>query len=294
MITVRPAASERALPDLVHDYGRMYGFVKPPIHGWTVRRLDRPGVVTDERAAELYPRLAGLDRVVVDLPRRDGDGLSEYHHGNDSGWDNATLFDMGFPVTAPDLAAYLVIQLDVLADACRSPRKRATEPQLARARGRHARAVCWSVSGTANGSGRSRIETAPGTRRAGASSRSCRMILGDRLPASVRPALVDGLPRERPAHRLRGRHGGVRTALAPRGGRLLAWPDLGADHAAHRRRPARLWRGRAGTRCGRALPRDVPPFGLRRELRGHHRPAPARSRLHLGREHVPASSPATT
>ena len=39
-----------------------------------------------------------------------------YHHGNDSGWDNGTVFDVGFPVKAPDLAAFAIVQMDVLAD----------------------------------------------------------------------------------------------------------------------------------------------------------------------------------
>jgi putative isomerase len=46
----------------------------------------------------------------------DGDGLPQYHHGNDSGWDNGTAFDAGFPVKGADLAAFLVLQMDVLAE----------------------------------------------------------------------------------------------------------------------------------------------------------------------------------
>lgn len=33
----------------------------------------------------------------------------------DHGWDNATVFDDGCPVAAPDLASYLVLQMDMLA-----------------------------------------------------------------------------------------------------------------------------------------------------------------------------------
>ena len=38
-----------------------------------------------------------------------------YTHGNDSGWDNASIFHEGLPVIAPDLSAYLVQQMDILA-----------------------------------------------------------------------------------------------------------------------------------------------------------------------------------
>jgi glycogen debranching enzyme len=39
-----------------------------------------------------------------------------YQHGNDSGWDNATTFDRDRVIESPDLAAFLVLQLEVLAD----------------------------------------------------------------------------------------------------------------------------------------------------------------------------------
>jgi glycogen debranching enzyme len=43
-------------------------------------------------------------------------GLCYYLHGNDSGWDNASVFHRGTPLCAPDLAAYLVYQMDTLAE----------------------------------------------------------------------------------------------------------------------------------------------------------------------------------
>jgi glycogen debranching enzyme len=46
----------------------------------------------------------------------DHDGIPQYNHGNDSGWDNASPFQVGLPVESPDLSAYLIIQMDVLAD----------------------------------------------------------------------------------------------------------------------------------------------------------------------------------
>ena len=45
----------------------------------------------------------------------DGDGLPEYAHGCDSGWDNGTGFEGCTPCASPDLAAWLVLQLEELA-----------------------------------------------------------------------------------------------------------------------------------------------------------------------------------
>ena len=42
--------------------------------------------------------------------------LPYYQHGNDSGWDNSTTFDVDRVIESPDLAAFLALQLDVLAD----------------------------------------------------------------------------------------------------------------------------------------------------------------------------------
>ena len=45
--------------------------------------------------------------------------MPQYNHGNDSGWDNCTAFDAGFPLEGPDLSAYLVLQMDALAEVAR-------------------------------------------------------------------------------------------------------------------------------------------------------------------------------
>lgn len=39
--------------------------------------------------------------------------LPHYKHGNDSGWDNASLFHAGMPVEAPDLASFLIRSYDI-------------------------------------------------------------------------------------------------------------------------------------------------------------------------------------
>jgi glycogen debranching enzyme len=46
----------------------------------------------------------------------DRDGIPQYNHGNDSGWDNSTAFNNGIPVESPDLAAFLILQIELLAE----------------------------------------------------------------------------------------------------------------------------------------------------------------------------------
>jgi glycogen debranching enzyme len=44
-----------------------------------------------------------------------GHPVPYYQHGNDSGWDNSTAFDYDRVLESPDLAGFLLVQLDVLA-----------------------------------------------------------------------------------------------------------------------------------------------------------------------------------
>ncbi len=111
-----------ALPDSVNDKAIVRSFTKPPIHGWTLRGLlegDRTRFLTPERLGEVYAPLSRWTRWWLTFRDADGDGVPQYNHGNDSGWDNSTAFDVGFPLESPDLSAFLVLQMDALADLAR-------------------------------------------------------------------------------------------------------------------------------------------------------------------------------
>lgn len=105
-----------ALPDSVTHAEVLRNFVKPPIHGWALDRIRavaaRP--LTAEELRTVHDRLAAWTRFWLVSRRAPGHDLPHYQHGNDSGWDNATVFDHDRVVESPDLAAFLVVQLDVL------------------------------------------------------------------------------------------------------------------------------------------------------------------------------------
>lgn len=104
-----------ALPDLMHDNGLMWGFVKPPVHGWTLNHLIDLGVATPERIADVYPKLVAWTNWWLAYRDLNDDGLPVYFHGCDSGQDNSTAFDAeGFPSTSPDLATFFALQLRCL------------------------------------------------------------------------------------------------------------------------------------------------------------------------------------
>ncbi|MCS5499359.1 glycogen debranching protein [Cnuibacter physcomitrellae] len=107
-----------ALPDSVTHSEVLYNFVKPPIHGWALRKLRASlgAPLAPSELVEIYDALAAWTRFWLDRRRVPGHPLAHYQHGNDSGWDNATTFDRDRVIEAPDLAAFLVVQLGVLAD----------------------------------------------------------------------------------------------------------------------------------------------------------------------------------
>jgi glycogen debranching enzyme len=106
------------LPDSVNTLLAQYNFAKPPVHGWAVRKMmrQRPDFFTADRLRQLYPALAAWSNWWLLHRTGMGSVLPHYLHGNDSGWDNSTLFDRGVPLAAPDLAALLALQCEVLAE----------------------------------------------------------------------------------------------------------------------------------------------------------------------------------
>ncbi len=122
------------IPDAIHDGHASYGWVKPPIQGWTISHLLRelPADANAPYLREAYDKLSRWTQWWYDCRDFDRDGACHYMHGNDSGWDNATIFDVAQPVEAPDLSAHLVLQCEALAD-------------LARRLNRPAEAMAWDA-----------------------------------------------------------------------------------------------------------------------------------------------------
>jgi glycogen debranching enzyme len=105
-------------PSSMNDREIRYTFSNPPVQGWALRRMwdTSPALRTPERMAEAYDYLSKWSNWLCNHRTWPGHVLPFYTHGFDSGWDNSTIFDEGVPVITPDQAAYLAIQLDVLAD----------------------------------------------------------------------------------------------------------------------------------------------------------------------------------
>lgn len=103
-----------------------------PVHGWGLRYMwnRNPALLTPERIAEAHDYLSRWTEWICRHRTWPGDRLPFHHHGFDGGWDNSSIFDQGVPVITPDYAAYVILQMDVLAD-------------LAEAMGRAEEAAGW-------------------------------------------------------------------------------------------------------------------------------------------------------
>lgn len=119
MLPFDDLAETGALPDSVCDRGPAYTFCKPPIHGWALSRMMERMSLSAEQTREAYEKLVRWTNWWLEFRDRDHNGLSEYDHGNDSGWDNSTPFLLPPPVELPDLQAFLVLQMETLADLAR-------------------------------------------------------------------------------------------------------------------------------------------------------------------------------
>lgn len=102
------------IPDAVTDSSIVWNFVKPPIHGWTLLKMMEHMKLTAAQKELAYTCLSRWTNWWYEFRDNDGNGVCEYYHGNDSGWDNATVFKDTPAVKSPDLSAYLVLQEEAL------------------------------------------------------------------------------------------------------------------------------------------------------------------------------------
>lgn len=181
-----------ALPDSINDRDLVLNFTKPPVHGWALREMMARG--WQPTPAQLKQAVRWLEKWTdwwLDHRDDDHDGLPQYNHGNDSGWDNASCFGAGTPVEGPDLATFLIVQMDVLADLHRRlgntvksiswmRRADALVPKLLAHSWRGDRFVAPRSGDHALAEGDSLVAFMP-------------LLLGRRLPADVLRTLIAGL-----------------------------------------------------------------------------------------------------
>jgi putative isomerase len=180
------------IPDFINDKYELWNCNKPPIHGWTLAwMMARTDFIKEAQLREVYAPLSKWTKWWFEYRDDDGDGIPQYNHGNDSGWDNSTVFNNGIPVESPDLAAFLILQAELLAEIAEGlgqAEEAAEWRQLAEGTMEKMISHFWKNgrftacrSGTHELSeGDSLLLFVP-------------IILGKRLPEQIRTALLEGL-----------------------------------------------------------------------------------------------------
>jgi len=180
-------------PDSFNDVRITFNFSKPPIHGWAfgemlARMSEAP---PPETVRVMYDALGAQANWWMTHRVLEGRRLPYYLHGNDSGWDNSTMFKQGVPLESPDLAALLVLQTETCADlAARLGEDEESEGWRRRA----AELLGNLMKGLWRGD---RFVACLGNEGKDVESQSLipwlPIILGERLPGDVRECLKEGI-----------------------------------------------------------------------------------------------------
>lgn len=105
-----------AFPDALTDHDNVWTFNKPPIYGIILQKLMDMKTITPAMIPDIYDHISRFTNFWFTYRDMNKNGIPEYFHGNDSGWDNATVFDAGFPAESADLSSFLVLQMDFLSN----------------------------------------------------------------------------------------------------------------------------------------------------------------------------------
>ncbi|GLX66896.1 amylo-alpha-1,6-glucosidase [Paenibacillus glycanilyticus] len=183
------------LPDFINDKYALWNCNKPPIHGWTLAwMMERTDFIQEAQLREVYGPLSKWTKWWFRYRDSDGDGIPQYNHGNDSGWDNSTAFNNGIPVESPDLTAFLILQMEVLAEIAKRlghPEEAIEWQQLAEDTLEKMISHFWHDDRfTACRSGTHEISEGDSLLL------FVPIILGERLPEAIRAKLLQGLREE--------------------------------------------------------------------------------------------------
>ncbi|SHK31050.1 hypothetical protein SAMN02745248_02267 [Hathewaya proteolytica DSM 3090] len=107
-----------SFPDLINDSKCIWSFNKPPVQGIIMKEImdkTEEQVFSLETLEKIYQPMCLWTRWWLDFNDFNHNGVPQYKHGNDCGWDNSTVFHNGVPIESPDLLSFLILQFEFLA-----------------------------------------------------------------------------------------------------------------------------------------------------------------------------------
>lgn len=129
MIFIDHQDESGAFADFINDKYLSFSCVKPPIHAWAFKYMQQENDYFKQKEVveKVYEALCLNTKYWLNYRTYEKHGLPFYKHGNDSGWDNASIFHKGLPVQAPDLSAHLIKQMYILSDLAKDLNKKSEE-----------------------------------------------------------------------------------------------------------------------------------------------------------------------
>jgi hypothetical protein len=124
------------LPSNIAYVGGAGAGIQPPFQGFALDTLIRrigDDFLTPEECAKMYPKFVKWAEYWLTTRSADrGDDVTAINNPNDSGWDDASNFKEGFPAQNPDIIAFMIDLMEMIA-------------HLARGCGKTAEAESWKV-----------------------------------------------------------------------------------------------------------------------------------------------------
>ncbi|OIU71731.1 amylo-alpha-1,6-glucosidase [Rossellomorea aquimaris] len=105
------------IPGSVSDSTIRWNFSKPPVQGLFVLKMMEKMTLSTEQLETIFSQIKRHVEFYLHYKDFNRDGICEYHHGNDSGQDNSTVFRDADIIDSPDLTAFLIKSMDMLAVA---------------------------------------------------------------------------------------------------------------------------------------------------------------------------------
>ena len=105
------------LPDKTGPNDAFFGCTKPPIQGWALGKLMDMHRIPNAKLERIYPKLVKWTDFWFTKRDHNGNGIPGYSGDNpgwDSGWDNSTVSGGESDNEAPELQAYLILQMKTL------------------------------------------------------------------------------------------------------------------------------------------------------------------------------------
>lgn len=104
------------VPGSVSDSTIRWNFSKPPVHGYFFLKMLESQIFSDVELRQIATWIEKQTQFYLSYKDFNKDGICEYHHGNDSGQDNSTVFKSLDLVDSPDLSAFLIKNYDCLVE----------------------------------------------------------------------------------------------------------------------------------------------------------------------------------